>query len=168
MVFHASFALLIMAACEAFCATCTKKSRLAALIALTVFAISIRFRSWPTRSGSFNFWVNLPTLDPTAATDLVHRLKSKARFNFLLGFVTPYLFPSIIWGIADHYGVSVLSNDLALIWTVTLWAMVPGCLFMRGIALTHLSRMILEKRRSMVAALDPGEYAQSPAHPEAT
>ena len=141
---------------------------LTALISLTVFAILIRFRSWPSPSGTFNFWINLPMIDPTAGGDLVNRLRRDARINILLGIALPYILPSLVWSIGAHYGVSILTSELALIWTVTLWAFLPATVFMRGIALMRLSQMILDKRRRMVASLEPGEYAQSSVRPELT
>lgn len=139
---------------------------LVALISLTVFAILIRLRSWPSPTGTFNVWVNLPTFDPTAGADVVHRLNRDARVNILLGFLLPYLMPPLAWIVGSHYGLSIVGNDQALIWTMTLWAFLPASLFMRGIAMRRLSDMILAKRRRLVASLAPGEYAQPGVQPE--
>lgn len=139
---------------------------LSALISLTVFAILIRFRSWPAPTGTFNFWVNLPTFDPTTGADVVHRLNRDARVNILLGMVLPYLMPPVAWSVGRYYGVSIVDNPQLMIWAVTLWALLPASVFMRGIALFRLSRMILDKRRRLVASLEPGEYAHSLVRPE--
>lgn len=132
---------------------------LVALVSLTIFAILIRLRSWPSPTGSFNVWINLPTFDPTAGTDVVKRLNRDARINIILGFVLPYLTPPLAAYIAGNYNVSIFSNDLTLVWTVTLWAFLPASLFMRGIAMHRLSDMIEAKRKRLVATAADVEQA---------
>ena len=41
------------------------------LFTLAFFVVLQRVRRWPTRAGTFNVWVNLPTFDPTAGGDVV-------------------------------------------------------------------------------------------------
>lgn len=131
---------------------------LIALMFLSIFAILIRLRSWPSPTGAFNVWVNLPTFDPTAGTDVVQRLNRDARINILLGFALPYIIPPFGAFIAQNNNLSLFSNDLTLVWTVTLWAFLPASLFMRGIAMHRLSDMIEAKRKRIVAdSLDHGD-----------
>lgn len=131
---------------------------LVALVSLTLFAILIRLRSWPSPTGSFNVWINLPTFDPTAGTDVVKRLNRDARVNIILGFVLPYTTPPLAAFIAANHNLSMFSNDLTLVWTVTLWAFLPASLFMRGIAMHRLSDMIDAKRKRLVdASIDHGD-----------
>jgi hypothetical protein len=132
---------------------------LVALVWLTIFAILIRLRSWPSPTGSFNVWINLPTFDPTAGTDVVKRLNRDARINIILGFLLPYITPPLAAYIAGNYNVSIFSNDLTLVWTVTLWAFLPASLFMRGIAMHRLSDMIEAKRKRLVATAADVERA---------
>jgi hypothetical protein len=126
---------------------------LVALVSLTIFAILIRLRSWPSPNGTFNVWINLPTFDPTAGSDVVKRLNRDARINILLGFVLIYVAPPLTALVAGHYNLSIFTNDQTLIWTMTLWAFMPASLFMRGIAMRRLSDMIAAKRRRLVATL---------------
>ena len=125
---------------------------LVALVSLTIFAILIRLRSWPSPTGSFNVWINLPTFDPTAGTDVAKRLNRDGRINVFLGFILPYVTPSLAAYIAANHNISVFSNDLVLVWAVTLWAFLPASLFMRGIAMHRLSDMIEAKRKRLVDA----------------
>lgn len=120
---------------------------LVSLFGLTIFAILIRLQSWPSPTGSFNVWVNLPTFDPTAGADVVKRLKRDGAVNILLGVLLPYLAPLIAVFVAQSYGVSMLDSDLMLVWMMSLWAFLPASLFLRGIAMRRLALMISQKRR---------------------
>ena len=62
-------------------------------ITLSIFVVLLKFYNWPSRSGAFNVWVNLPTFDPTAGGDVVDRLDRDARINIALGFLLPFLIP---------------------------------------------------------------------------
>nr|WP_238941418.1 hypothetical protein [Jannaschia sp. Os4] len=122
---------------------------LISLVGLTVFSILIRLRSWPTPSGSFNVWVNLPTFDPTAGADVVARLRRDGTINVLLGLVLPYLSPPLMLFVARGHGIEMLESGLATCWIMTLWAFLPASLFLRGIALRRLALMIELKRRRL-------------------
>ena len=128
------------------------------LVALFIFVTMVRLLGWPTRNRAFNVWINLPTFDPTAGTDVVKRLNRDARVNIILGFVLPYITPPLAAFIAANHNLSMFSNDLTLVWTVTLWAFLPASLFMRGIAMHRLSDMIEAKRKRLVdASMDHGD-----------
>ena len=131
-------------------------SYLTSLVTLLAFFVILRARNWPARSGTFNVWVNLPTFDPTAGGDVVDRLERDARFNIALGFVLPFLTPAVIKAAATTFGTVSLDNPQALIWTVTAWAFLPASLFMRGIAMGRVARMIEMKRRESNAAAEAG------------
>lgn len=122
---------------------------LVSLVGLTIFAILIRVRGWPSRTGSFNVWVNLPTFDPTAGGDVVRRLNRDGFVNILLGLLLPYLTPPLAVYIAGSYGLSMLQSDLMLVWVMALWAFLPTSLFLRGIAMRRLALMISQKRRRL-------------------
>ena len=117
------------------------------LVTLAVFVLLQRVRRWPTRAGTFNVWVNLPTFDPTAGGDVVERLERDARFNIALGFLLPFLTPAVVKSATSLFGSVTLDNPHTLIWTVTAWAFLPASLFMRGIAMGRIAALITEKRK---------------------
>ncbi len=63
-------------------------SYLISLTTLIIFVATMRIIGWPTRMGTFNVWINLPTFDPTTGGDVVERLERDARFNIALGFLS--------------------------------------------------------------------------------
>ncbi|WP_245624865.1 hypothetical protein [Jannaschia seosinensis] len=131
---------------------------LVSLVGLTLFAILIRLRGWPSASGSFNVWINLPTFDPTAGSDVVRQLNRDGAVNISLGLLLPYLTPPLALFVGRNYEVSVLDSPLMLTWTMTLWAFLPASLFLRGIAMRRLALMISQKRRRLTlvdGAADP-------------
>lgn len=117
------------------------------LFTLALFVLLQRIRRWPTRAGTFNVWVNLPTFDPTAGGDVVERLERDARFNIALGFLLPFLTPAVIKSATSLFGAVTLENPHTLIWTVAAWAFLPASLFMRGIAMARIAALITEKRK---------------------
>ena len=131
---------------------CAGLAFLIALLTLAVFLILQRITGWPLRTGSFNVWINLPTFDPTAGGDVVERLERDARINIALGFVLPFVTPTVIKAASSVFGTVTLDNPHALIWTVAAWAFLPASLFMRGIAMGRIAGMIKEKRRQTTAA----------------
>jgi hypothetical protein len=131
--------------------TCAGMSYLISLLSLGWFLVTVRLRNWPTANGSFNVWINLPTFDPTAGKDVVHRLDRDARINIALGFLLPFLLPAAVKAAAVLFGEITLANPQTLIWTVTAWAFLPASLFMRGIAMGRVARMIAAKREQAYA-----------------
>lgn len=117
------------------------------LITLAVFVLLLRISKWPTHTGKFNVWVNLPTFDPTAGGDVVERLERDARFNVALGFLLPFLTPAVVKSATSLFGAVTLESPLTLIWTVAAWAFLPASLFMRGIAMSRIAALITEKRK---------------------
>lgn len=136
-------------------------SYLISLLTLGIFMIVLRLRSWPTASGTFNVWINLPTFDPTAGKDVVRRLEMDARFNIALGFLLPFLTPAVVKSAAFLFGSVSLENPQTLIWTVSAWAFLPASLFMRGIAMGRVAEMIAAKRKQNYAEAEEsgGVYA---------
>jgi len=124
---------------------------LISLVTLAIFLIVLRLRNWPTASGTFNVWINLPTFDPTAGKDVVRRLERDARFNIALGFLLPFLTPAAVKAAAAVFGSVTLAEPQTLVWTVSAWAFLPASLFMRGIALARVAEMIAAKRRRTYA-----------------
>ncbi len=126
---------------------CAGLAYFTSLITLAVFVIFQRIRRWPTKNGGFNVWVNLPTFDPTAGGDVVERLERDARFNIALGFLLPFLTPAVIKSATMLFGTVSLDSPQTLIWTVAAWAFLPASLFMRGIAMSRIANLIIERRR---------------------
>ncbi|WP_235859836.1 hypothetical protein [Tranquillimonas rosea] len=120
---------------------------LISLISMIVFFIAIRVGAWPLRGGSFNVWVNLPTFDPTAGGDIVDRLHRDGRINIALGFLLPFLMPAAIRGASAMFGEMSFETPQTMVWTVAAWAFLPTSLFMRGIAMTRIARMIATLRK---------------------
>ncbi len=122
-------------------------SYLISLVSLSVFVILLKFYGWPSRAGAFNVWVNLPTFDPTAGGDVVDRLDRDARVNIALGFLLPFLIPSVVQAGTAGFEPLTFTSPQTLIWTMAAWAFLPASLFMRGIAMGRIADMIREKRR---------------------
>lgn len=135
---------------------------LISLVTLAVFIILQRVRRWPVRRGAFNVWINLPTFDPTAGGDVVERLERDARFNIALGFLLPFLMPAVVKSATALFGAVSLDHPQTLVWTVTAWAFLPASLFMRGIAMGRIARMITEKRK-LSASDEDGNAGLLPA-----
>lgn len=124
----------------------------AALFALLVFYYLLKLHRWPSASGAFNVWINLPTFDPTAGGDVVDRLNRDARYNLALGFLLPFLIPAVAKAATSLFGPVMVDAPQALVWMVALWAFLPLSLFMRGIAMGRVATMITEMRRRTSAA----------------
>ncbi len=117
-----------------------------------VFAVFVRFLGWPTRSGPFNVWINLPLFDPTGGGDVLYRLRRDAVLNLVLGLLLPFAIPAIVRFAAAVIGPVSLADPQTLIWTVSAWAFLPASLLMRGIAMQRIAAMIEDKRRRSYAA----------------
>lgn len=134
-------------------------SYLISLLTLVIFVVTMRLLGWPSRMGTFNVWINLPTFDPTTGGDVVDRLTRDSRFNIAMGFLLPFLIPAVVKMASQSLAPVALENPHTLIWTMTAWAFLPASLFMRGIAMGRVAQMIADKRRSLgqsaEAALQP-------------
>ncbi|MHC0052221.1 hypothetical protein [Actibacterium sp. D379-3] len=129
---------------------------LVSLLSIGAFMLVIRFNHWPLRQGNFNFWVNLPTFDPTTGADVVARLTRVAWINTALGFLIPFLFPAVMTVAALFSEPMTLENPQTLIWTVSAWALLPSSLIMRGIALQRIVNLIEIQRRRAAPDEDSG------------
>lgn len=122
-------------------------SYLISLVSLAVFALLLRLNSWPSRNGAFNVWINLPTFDPTTGGDVVDRLNRDARINIALGFLLPFFVPAVVKAAGTLYGPIMLESPQTIVWTMAAWAFLPASVFMRGIAMGRVAKMIEDKRR---------------------
>jgi len=127
--------------------TAAGMSYLISLISLSLFVILMRLKSWPSGSGAFNVWVNLPTFDPSAGGDVIGRLDRDARINIALGFLLPFLIPAVVKIGGSAFEPLLMGSPQTLIWTMAAWAFLPASLFMRGIAMGRIAEMIRAKRR---------------------
>ncbi|MEM5476098.1 hypothetical protein [Pacificibacter sp. AS14] len=133
---------------------CAGVSYLTSLVSLMIFLLLLQRRRWPSKSGSFNVWINLPTFDPTAGGDVVSRLKRDARVNIILGFALPFVIPAVVHSASNLFGAMAVGNYQSMIWLVAAWAFLPSSLFMRGIAMGRVANMVEGKRRQTYAAAD--------------
>ncbi|MCY1128154.1 hypothetical protein OU426_14915 [Frigidibacter sp. RF13] len=122
-------------------------SYLISLLTLVVFIAVLWLLGWPSRMGTFNVWINLPTFDPTAGGDVVDRLTRDSRFNIAFGVLLPFIIPATLKIASLSFSPVTLESPHTLIWTMTAWAFLPASLFMRGIAMGRIARMIATKRR---------------------
>jgi hypothetical protein len=122
-------------------------SYLISLMSLAVFALLLRLNGWPSRNGAFNVWINLPTFDPTTGGDVVDRLNRDARINIALGFLLPFFVPAVVKAAGALYGPVMLESPQTIVWTMAAWAFLPASMFMRGIAMGRVAKMIEDKRR---------------------
>lgn len=126
------------------------------LLALSIFALILRLRDWPSTNGAFNVWINLPTFDPTAGGDVVTRLERDARFNLAMGFLLPFLIPAVVKLGGMGLGAIDLHYAPTLVWVIATWAFLPASLFMRGIAMIRIAGMIRNKRERSTEQGVPG------------
>jgi len=136
--------------------TAAGMSYLISLTSLAFFVVLLKLNGWPTRSGAFNVWVNLPTFDPTVGGDVISRLERDARVNVALGFLLPFLIPTAVKITSTGFDPLMMTSPQTLIWTMAAWAFLPASLFMRGIAMARIADMIRHKRRLGIAAAAPG------------
>ncbi len=126
-------------------------SYVVSLISLAVFAVLMRVMSWPLGQGNFNIWINLPTFDPASGYDIEERLVRDARVNIIFGFTLPFLVPVVASVSSAYYDLGSMATNQTLIWAVSLWAFLPASLFMRGIAMGKIARLVRRKRDQLSA-----------------
>lgn len=136
-------------------------SYMVSLLMMFIFLTYVRLLAWPTRSGAFNVWTNLPLFDPTGGGDVLQRLKRDAGLNIVLGALLPFIIPAAIKAASDLIDPISMSDPQTLIWTVTAWAFLPASMLMRGIAMSRIADMIEEKRRRAYAAAESGELQRA-------
>ncbi len=132
---------------------------LISLISLAIFVIIMRLGNWPRRDRPFNVWVNLPTFDPTSGGDVVARLTRDARWNIAIGFLLPFIIPTVVEMASVGFPPLSLTSPQTLVWTMTAWSFLPASLFMRGIAMGRVAEMIHARRQASGDAETGGQYA---------
>ncbi|MGB7319134.1 MAG: hypothetical protein WBC85_14315 [Planktotalea sp.] len=129
------------------------------LLSLVIFVLLVRVAKWPSNSGAFNVWVNLPLFDPTGGGDVLIRLKRDANINIIFGFLLPFLIPAVVKTATDLVGNLSMDDPQTLIWTMSAWAFLPASMIMRGMAMGRVAEMIEEKRRRAYAQSDAAQHA---------
>ena len=124
------------------------------LVMVGLFLLLVWIMGWPSRNGAFNVWVNLPLFDPTAGGDVVRRLQFHARLNLMLGFLLPFLIPALASVVSGLFDPMMLARPQNMVWVVSLWAIVPASLMIRGLALGRVAEMIQQKRNRAYAAAE--------------
>jgi len=122
------------------------------LAMIVVFLALVRFRNWPMRNRAFNVWINLPLFDPTRGGDLVERLRRDGGINIVLGFLLPFMIPTILATMPGTIGPETFADPQTLIWMITAWAFLPASMVIRGMALLRVADLIGEKRRRVIGA----------------
>lgn len=135
-----------------FVRTAAGISYLVSLASLVVFTFMLRGENWPSREISFNFWINLPTFDPTSGGDVVKRLERDGRVNIILGLVLPFLVPAVVDAAVGGFAIVPSDNPQLVIWIISAWSFLPASLFMRGIAMGRIADMIRAKREKVQRA----------------
>lgn len=134
-------------------------SYLVSLLSLVALLMSLKVMNWPNQKGAFNVWVNLPTFDPSIGGDVVYRLEKDSSINISLGFLLPFLMPATIKASGAIFGSVSIANDHTMIWIIAAWAFLPASLFMRGIAMGRIARMIrAQRKRSRAQSPDSGGF----------
>lgn len=118
------------------------------LVMIVVFVLVMRATDWPGSAGPFNVWVNLPLFDPTAGGDVIARLERDAKINLSLGLLLPFIVPGLAQFGTGMFDPDRFLSPQPLIWMFALWSFLPASLFMRGIALKRVARMIASQRRA--------------------
>jgi len=121
------------------------------LVMILTFVLMVRVLGWPMRNGAFNVWVNLPLFDPTRGGDIVERLRRDSGLNIVLGVLLPFLIPAIVKAASLVIEPVSFESQQTLIWMMTVWALLPASILMRGIALMRVAELIQEKRRRVYA-----------------
>ena len=130
-----------------------------AVLTVLAFLFSIRVMGWPTSSGAFNVWVNLPLFDPTTGGDVVKRLQRDGRINMVIGFLAPFVIPAAIKLASDTFEPLAMTDPETRIWLMSAWAFLPASMIMRGMAMSRIAELIEEKRRRVYASAEAMQTA---------
>lgn len=119
------------------------------LIALLTFMAVFYFRRWPSNSGPFNIWINLPMFDPSSTGDVQSRLARDAKINLTLGIGLPFVIPVVVGLLFRFVGVSPFNDPYLMVWVIAGWTILPTGMIMRGLALSRVAQMVAAKQQRM-------------------
>lgn len=97
---------------------------------------------WPFGRTTFNLWANLPTFAPAEVSLTGRRLRRDGRLNVLLSIILFYIIPFAFPLVQDKLGPDLFGNSHSLVWVVTAWAFLPSLMFIRGICLIKVARIL--------------------------
>ncbi|MFC4669072.1 hypothetical protein ACFO5X_10940 [Seohaeicola nanhaiensis] len=130
-----------------------------AVLTVLAFLFAVRVMGWPTSSGAFNVWVNLPLFDPTTGGDVVRRLHRDGKINIIVGFLAPFIVPAAIKLFSDSFEPLSMVDPKTRIWLLSAWAFLPASMIMRGMAMARIAELIEEKRRRVYASAEAMQTA---------
>lgn len=120
---------------------------LVSLLTIGRFLIAVHRGGWPSGSGTFNVWINLPLFDPTTGGDVIRRLQRDGRVNIVLGLLLPFLIPAAVRLASFAVVPMVTGSPNLMIWLLCAWGFLPASMIMRGIALLRVAALIATERR---------------------
>ena len=97
---------------------------------------------WPFGRTTFNLWVNLPTFAPAEVSRTGRRLRRDGWLNIILSFVLFYIIPFAFPLAQSRLGPDLFGDSHSLVWVATVWAFLPALMFIRGICLVKISRIL--------------------------
>ncbi len=97
---------------------------------------------WPFGRANFNLWTNLPTFVPAEVSLTGRRLRRDGWLNIILSFALFYLISFTFPVLQERLGPDLFGNSHSLVWVVTVWAFLPTIMFIRGISLIKISRIL--------------------------
>lgn len=97
---------------------------------------------WPFGRAEFNLWANLPTFAPAEVSLTGRRLRRDGWLNVLFSIALFYLVPFTFPLVQNRLGPDLFGNSHSLVWVVTVWAFLPALMFIRGICLIKISRIL--------------------------
>jgi len=97
---------------------------------------------WPFGRTTFNLWANLPTFAPAEVSLTGRRLRRDGWFNVILSIALFYIIPFSFPLVQDKLGPDLFGNSHSLVWVATVWAFLPALMFIRGISLIKISRIL--------------------------
>lgn len=118
-----------------------------AALCVMAFAVFIYVLNWPSNSGAFNVWMNLPLFDPVQGKDILELMERDARVNLMLGALMPFLIPAVVKLATPLISTALLQEPQALVWILIAWVLIPTSLLMRGMAMMRVCQMIALKRQ---------------------
>jgi len=97
---------------------------------------------WPFGRTTFNLWANLPTFAPAEVSLTGRRLQRDGWLNVILSIALFYIIPFSFPLVQDKLGPDLFGNSHSLVWVATVWAFLPALMFIRGISLIKISRIL--------------------------
>ncbi len=112
-------------------------------VGLTAFmSLLLWVFKWPFGRTKFNLWANLPTFAPAEVSLTGRRLRRDGWLNVFLSIVLFYVTPFFFVLVQEKLGPDLFGNSHSLVWVATVWAFLPALLFIRGVSLIKIARIL--------------------------